>query len=214
MKKFLLLAVMVIAAMSASAQITWNVKGGVGVAHCWGDAEGIGSHFVGKVGAGIEKPLTSNWSLMPSLEVAWKGAKESFSEEGEKFDEQLDIFYLQIPVLAAYRLNLSDNWNMTLKAGPYFAVGLAGNLTTDYEFNGYKYHDKTNIFKSSDEVLKEGEYTYEGANRFDVGLDLGVDFEYHRFVFGVEYELGFVSITKGDGALRNGAFYATVGWKF
>ena len=41
-----------------------------------------------------------------------------------------------------------------------------------------------------------------------------VDFEYHRFVFGVEYELGFVSITKGDGALRNGAFYATVGWKF
>lgn len=36
MKKFLLLAVMVIAAMSASAQITWNVKGGVGVAHCWG----------------------------------------------------------------------------------------------------------------------------------------------------------------------------------
>lgn len=67
MKKFLLLAVMVIAAMSASAQITWNVKGGVGVAHCWGDAEGIGSHFVGKVGAGIEKPLTSNWSLMPSL---------------------------------------------------------------------------------------------------------------------------------------------------
>ena len=37
MKKFLLLAVMVIAAMSASAQITWNVKGGVGVAHCCAD---------------------------------------------------------------------------------------------------------------------------------------------------------------------------------
>ena len=68
----------------------------------------------------------------------------------------------------------------------------------------------SNIFKS----YSDGYYTYEGANRFDVGLDLGVDFEYHRFVFGVEYELGFVSITKGDGALRNGAFYATVGWKF
>ncbi len=145
--------------------------------------------------------------LRPSPWLPWQ---RSFSEEGEKFDEQLDIFYLQIPVLAAYRLNLSDNWNMTLKAGPYFAVGLVGNLTTDYEFMGHKEHDKTNIFESQ----TDGYYTYEGANRFDVGLDLGVDFEYHRFVFGVEYELGFVSITKGDGALRNGAFYATVGWKF
>lgn len=39
-------------------------------------------------------------------------------QTGKQRDEQLDIFYLQIPVLAAYRLNLSDNWNMTLKAGP------------------------------------------------------------------------------------------------
>ena len=124
MKKFLLLAVMAVAAVSASAQITWNAKGGVGFATCWGDAEDIGSHFVGKIGAGIEKPISSNWSIMPSLEVAWKGAKETFKEDKETYKGQLDIFYLQIPVLAAYRINLNDSWNTTLKVGPYVACAL------------------------------------------------------------------------------------------
>ncbi len=209
MKKILLLAVMAVAAVSASAQITWNAKGGVGFATCWGDAEDIGSHFVGKIGAGIEKPISSNWSIMPSLEVAWKGAKETFKEDKETYKGQLDIFYLQIPVLAAYRINLSDNWNTTLKVGPYVACALTGHMKEKYESNytGVE-KDKINIFKDED-----GDGAI--AQRFDAGIDVGVDFEYHRFVFGVEYELGFVSITKSDyGTLRNGAFYATVGWKF
>lgn len=191
MKKVLFLLVMAVAAISASAQITWNAKGGVGIAHCWGDADGLSSHFVGKIGAGIEKPLTSNWSLMPSLEVAWKGCKF----EGGK----VDIFYVQVPVLAAYRLNLNDSWNMTLKAGPYIGVGVYGNVKAD---GG----GSENLFSN-------------GGKRLDAGLDLGIDFEYHRFVFGVEYELGFTPLLKDDSdgetySVRNAAFYATVGYKF
>ena len=189
MKKVLLLLVMAVAAFSASAQITWNAKGGLGVAHCWGDSEGLKSHFVGKIGAGIEKPFTSNWSLMPSLELAWKGCKIGN-------EVTLDVLYLQIPIMAAYRLNLNDSWNMTLKAGPYLAFGVYGK---------YKFQDgegSVNAFGSTG-----------GGKRFDLGLDLGVDFEYHRYVFGVEYELGFLPIAKGEN-VHNGAFYATVGYKF
>ena len=126
MKKLMFLLMVAFAAMSASAQITWNAKAGLGVAHCWGDADDMSSHFVGKIGAGIEKPLTSDWSLMPSLEIAWKGAKENWEEYGEKGEGTIDLLYLQIPVLAAYRLNINDSWNMTLKAGPSAGIVLCG----------------------------------------------------------------------------------------
>lgn len=183
MKKILLLIVMAVATLSASAQITWNAKAGLGVAHCWGDANDMSSVFVGKIGAGIEKPFTSNWSFMPSLELALKGASEG--------EITAHFLYAQIPVLAAYRLNLNDDWNMTLKVGPYVGVGLYGSVSG-----------------------ADGD-AFDYFNRVDFGLDFGLDFEYHRFVFGVEYELGFLNLASNDYAsIKNAAFYATVGYKF
>lgn len=211
MKKLLLVFITLATFLGTSAQVTWNIKGGVGVATCFGsDVEDLKPHFVGKIGGGLEKAFSPNWSLMPSLEIAWKGTQYSFEEtepygNGKyKYSETLDILYLQIPVMAAYRLNLSDNWNMTIKAGPYFALGLWGNLKQKYEINfsgiSDNANDNYNIFD-------------EDANRFDVGFDIGVDFECRRFVFGLEYEIGFVSIIKEE-SIHNSAFYATVGWKF
>lgn len=184
MKRFFCLACVAMMTVVASAQITWNAKGGVGVATCYGsDSEGLKSHIVGKIGAGIEYPLSSNISLMPSLELAWKGAKvEDFGT--------IDLFYIQVPAVFAYRVNLSDSWNTTLKAGPYF---------------GYAVSDK---FKSDDWGTVDID-----TKKFDVGLDAGIDFEHHKFVFGVETEMGFCDLwdyTK----TKNLAFYATVGWKF
>lgn len=179
MRKIFCLLVFVTLAASASAQITWNAKGGLGLANCHGDAD-TKSVFVAKAGVGIEKPLSADWSLMPSLELAWKGAQE------KNWDNRIDLLYLQIPVVAAYRLNLSDSWNMTLKAGPYFA------------YNVY---------------AKDSDGQGDLENKYDAGLDVGIDFEYHKFVFGLEYEYGLVSMFK-DVSIKTSAFYATVGWKF
>ena len=185
MKRLFSFVCVAMLAAAASAQITWNTKGGIGVATCYGsEIDGLKSHIVGKIGAGIEKPLSSNISLMPSLEVAWKGTKvEDFAT--------LDLIYLQVPVMVAYRLNLSDSWNTTFKVGPYFA---------------YAVYDK---FK----VDGFGEVEGEEANKFDAGLDVGIDFEYHKFVFGVEGEMGFCKLYDSAN-IKNLAFYATVGWKF
>ena len=86
-------------------------------------------------------------------------------------------------------MNLADAWNMTLKAGPYFAYAISDKI-------------KYGSYSASAEVKK-----------FDAGLDAGVDFEYHRFVFGVEAEMGFMELYSG-GSIKNLAFYATLGWKF
>lgn len=179
MKKILSLVCFVMLTMAASAQITWNAKGGLGLATCYGgDTEGLGSNFVSKIGAGIEYPFSSNLSLMPSLEFALKGTRDDTNAT-------LDLYYLQVPIVVAYRMNLTDEWNLALKAGPYFAYTL------------------------SDKIESES----IEANKFDAGLDAGIDFEHHRFVFGVEAEIGFLELVSGVSA-KNLAFYATVGWKF
>lgn len=206
MRKLFSLVFVALFAITASAQITWNVKGGVGLASCYGDVDDMGSHFVGKIGVGIEKPFAKNWSLMPSLELAWKGAEYKSETEYEKIDETLDIFYIQVPIVAAYRINLNDSWNITLKAGPYFAYGLSGKMKGNYSYEGKDESYSENIFK-------DNAYGKAGK-RFDAGLDLGVDFEYRRFVFGAEYELGMLKFAPDDGDVKNAAAYITVGYKF
>jgi len=210
MKKLFSLVVVALFAITASAQITWNVKGGVGLATCYGDVEDMSNHFVGKIGVGIEKPFAKNWSVMPSLELAWKGAEYNAKSENESIEETLDIFYIQVPIVAAYRINLNDSWNITLKAGPYFAYGLSGKMKGKYsgEYENLSYSE--DIFKD----YGEGKDKIEAGNRFDAGLDFGVDFEYHRFVFGAEYELGLLKFAPDDADVKNAAAYVTVGYKF
>lgn len=210
MRKFITLVCVAFFATAAQAQITWNVKGGIGAATCHGDVEDMSNHLVGKLGVGIEKPISKNWSIMPSLELAWKGAEYKLEEEGYK--ETLDIFYLQVPIMAAYRINLNDSWNITLKAGPYFAYGLSGKMkgSVDSEYGSYSWDE--NIFK--DRVYEDGKEVVKAGKRFDAGLDFGVDFEYHRFVFGAEYELGLLKFAPDDADVKNAAAYFTVGYKF
>ena len=190
MKRTLFLICAAMLAITASAQITWNAKIGFGFANCWGDdTEGLKNHSVAKLGVGIEYPLNQSWSLMPSLEFAMKGVE--IDDSG--LDSKLDIGYLQIPIVAAYRINLNDSWNLTLKAGPYFGYAVTDEFEVKY--NGQKTTGNADVKK------------------FDAGFDAGVDFEYHRFVFGAEYEMGFCDMFD-DVSIKNMAFYLTVGWKF
>lgn len=193
MKRFLSLVCVAMLTMAASAQITWNAKGGFGVATCYGsDTEGLEKHLVGKLGVGIEYPLSSNLSLMPSLEFAWKGTEETYADD----KMTLDLYYLQVPIVAAYRMNLTDTWNLTLKAGPYFGYAVSDKITVEYQ--GQK-----------------GSESADNVKKFDAGLDVGVDFEHHRFVFGLEAEMGFCPMIKDTNIdVKNLAFYATIGWKF
>lgn len=192
MKKLFALICMGLFIATASAQITWNAKGGLGLAKCTGDLETKGK-FVAKAGVGIEKAFSPNWSLMPSLEIAWKGFE--YEEEYGDYSETGDMFYIQLPVLAAYRMNLNDSWNLVLKAGPYIACGLFG----DFSASGGGESETIDIF--------------DVAERLDIGLDFGVDFEHHRYVIGAEYEFGLTSITQ-EGDIKTSAFYVTVGYKF
>lgn len=215
MKRILSLVCVAMLTLCASAQVTFNVKLGGGLAFNSvsesGSTAGTDnkSLFVGKLGFGMELPVSQNFSVMPSLELALKGGK--LEEDGDV--AKINTTYLQLPVMAAYRLPLTDRLNMTLKAGPYFAYGLSGTCKNQYDDGD---SEKSNIFSDKDMDGK-------AASRFEVGGIAGVDFEYHRFVVGAEFEYGFTDFYKAsysdDGynyscKMKNMAAYITVGYKF
>lgn len=220
MKRIFTLACVAMLTLCASAQVTFNAKLGGGMS--WapmsekGSDEGFDNKglFVGKVGFGAEIPVSQNFSVMPSLELAMKGGKYEAKDDEESISSKLNVTYLQIPVMAAYRLSLNDRLNMTLKAGPYFAYGLSGNMKTTVDINDYTVTEKADIFSDK-------EMGGKAADRFDVGGILGVDFEYHRFVVGAELECGFTDMYKASDSsdnysvkIKNLAAYVTVGYKF
>ena len=201
MKKVVLLLSVLFVCMIASAQVTFNCKGGFGISTLAGrDADGSKIKTGWKIGVGLEKPLSANWLLMPTLEFKQKGAQ--YKEDG--FEDKLTLQYIQLPIMVAYRTRLNDNLNLTLKAGPYFAYGISGKEKFVEVYNGN---------------YDEGENDFFGShtNRFDCGAAVGVDFEYHRFVVGLEGEYGFISLYKDeDGPIKvyNVGAYVTVGYKF
>lgn len=195
MRKTIILAMFALVSLVAKAQVTWNFKAGFGFSQCLGmNDEGKSSgKFVWKIGMGAEIPLTGDLMLMPSFEYANKGAKWKLDND----KETISMDYLQIPALIAYRIPIKAS-NITFKVGPYFAYAIYGKAAST------KYED-----------LSGSDFFNEGAKRFDLGIDLGVDWEYHKFVVGVEYERGFTKmIDSEDLNIYNSAVYFTVGYKF
>lgn len=205
MKKLFSLLVMAMFAIASSAQITWNVKGGIGMATAEMEGAEVDLKFklVGKIGVGIEKPINNNWSVMPSLELALKGAKSELIKGSDKLEETMSLTYLQLPILAAYRMNISDFWNVAFKAGPYVGYALSGNYEYKETYGGINDSGDYDMFDEGD------------AKRFDAGIIIGADFEYQRYVIGAEFEYGLTSISAYDDVeLTNSAIYVTFGYKF
>ncbi len=200
MKKIILVLALIMGAVAVNAQITWNVKAGAGLSRITGGEGDM--KFGWKIGVGIEKPLSENWLIMPTLEFKQKGStwSESYDLSDSEISEAISITYIQLPIMAAYRIRLTDEVNMTFKAGPYFAYALSGKIEAEFDGEG----DSMDLFDLED------------SNRFDAGIAFGIDFEYHRFVGGLETEYGLVKVVGGEGSYsnKNLGLYVTLGYKF
>ena len=132
-----------------------------------------------------------------------------------KGDLTLNACYLELPVMAAYRISLPST-NVVLNAGPYLAYGLNGK----YKFEAGEEEMKTNIFGK------------DAFKRFDCGLGVGVAFEFGKFIAGIDANFGLANIApsgkdndqpnmevadvkfdKGT-KIHNIAAHITVGYKF
>lgn len=204
MKRVLLSLLFTAVFSGAYAQLTWSIKASGGYAMFTGDCSfgELQGKAVGKIGLGAEVPLNRNLSLMPYLELAMKGANWSFSDEYGSQEEKYNLMYVQLPILLAYRVNLTSHWNMIFKFGPYVGLGIKGAIKLEHKCVDEQYSREGDLFNDV------------GTSRFDYGANIGVDFENHNFMIGVELEKGLGSISDYDVGFKNQVIYASIGLKF
>lgn len=192
MKKLFLVIVMALSTMIVSAQddAKFTFEIGAGMSKIVGSDAKTKMSFSYKVGITYDLAVSENFYVIPGLELINKGCKSDY------IDGTVNMFYAQVPILAAYKFEIADNIKLAIKAGPYAAVGLFGS---DLEFDSGQ---KVNVFASNG-----------GYKRFDAGIKGGIAVEVNQFVIGAEYSRGFIKL---DSNLKQytQAFGLVLGYKF
>lgn len=193
MKKFLMTAVLGMFALAGFSQVKWDAKFGMNFSNMTKiDESKALPGFT--LGVGMDYGFNENWSLQSGLMISSKGFK---FKEGDWKDKYRPI-YLDIPILAAYKFNISDNTKFVINAGPYLAIGLGGkNKKTDEE--DIKLFDKDG-------------YDWK---RFDLGIQYGIGLELSdRYLINLTGQNGFISPVDGGDDPKNMTFSIGVGYRF
>jgi len=123
---------------------------------------------------------------------------------GECITESDKLMSLEIPVNATYRWNIR---NTRIFIAPYFG-----------------FHFKVNVAwmdEDGDSFFDDKHYGYfaEEANRFQFGMETGVNFDLAHFTMGIGYNYDFMPISKyydynGKNNLSTGGFRLKIGFVF
>lgn len=199
---------------SVNAQeVKFGVKAGMNLSTLGGDLKDYmdmdqKNHVGFHIGAFVDWGLTENFYIQPGLFYTNKGVREEFKDEDYSLKLKVNLSYLEIPVLASYRIGISDNMKWHINAGPYLAYGLGGKFK--YE-GGEDGDDDEKAFDEDEGDLK----------RFDFGLSFGTGVSFNAFYVGLKYDLGLVNIAgdaweneDGSAKIKNRNFAISVGYTF
>ena len=157
--------------VSAQEDSKWTWKVGVGISNLAGsDNTGFKTAFSTKLGVGYQFAVSESFSIEPAVMLNNK----AFKIEG--FSGNITRYFLEIPILAAYKTNLNDNCQLIINAGPYVAYGAFGS---DLEWGD---GGKTNVFDS--------------CERFEAGIEAGAKIAFGRMAAGVEFNRAFTKAIK------------------
>lgn len=182
-------------AARANKLFTFGIRGGIAFSKQYNTQKyytmdlnhRLGFHLGVEVDWNVCRSLSANLGL----KIIQKGFKRDLSNERISLKVNNNATYLEIPVIASYRIALSDAAQFQLNVGPYFAYGLGGNYIVDFSDADDNVKDKTNSFDK-----------YDGLRKFDFGLGYGCAITLSHLYFGVNYEH---SLTKLGQDSRNGA---------
>ncbi len=140
------------------------------------------------IGAAIDIPVADMFSIEPGLFFETKGARYKESFLGITGKEITNLFYIDVPVRAKVFYEINDEIKVFGAMGPYFGLGLFGNIKTVFELLGDKEKEKEAIKWGNDE-------DDDDLKRFDFGLTFGGGVEYNKLQAGISFDLGMANIS-------------------
>ena len=219
MKKLMMIAAMMVAAVSANAQFepgTFSIQPKAGFSIAWlTNMPNIPitttstidkSPTVGALlGAEAEYQLTDMVSLAAGLNYSLQGSGwENYKEGGyELKDAKIELGYVAIPVVANFYLFKG----FAIKAGIQPAFLTNANMKYTIE----KSSSAGNVSVNYDESIKDD------CEKFDLSVPMGISYQFQvPVVIDLRYNLGVSKVFKGDADKnpKNNVISLTVGYKF
>ena len=213
--KFSAIALMSVLALNVSAQglPKFGVEAGVNLSNSSWDVDPLDKKAkVGfQVGITADYAFTEEWHLQSGLSFTTKGAKIEgrVVEDGSMFDGKITVnqSYLQLPIYAAYKLEVAPGTKIVFNAGPYLAYGVGGKTKVS--------GDVAILDQVATGSGKVDTFGSDGMlNRFDFGLGAGVGAEFGNIVATIRYELGLTNVGKDDLDYKNRNAALTLGYRF
>ncbi len=191
----------------------FGIEAGVNLSNSSWDADPLDKKArVGfQVGITADYAFTDEWHLQSGLSFTTKGAKVEgrIVNSDTMFDGKITVnqSYLQLPVYAAYKIEVVPGTKIVFNAGPYFAYGVGGKT---------KVSGDVAIF---DQIGTGGgkvdTYGTDGfLKRFDFGLGAGVGAEFGNVVATIRYELGLTNLGEDGFDYKNRNAALTLGYRF
>lgn len=180
------------------------------------------------VGVTVDYQLPSNFMIQSGLLFTAKGSEldnlnaDSYVGGRPEYTHIYDQLYLEIPIFAAFAINLGNNLDLVGGIGPYFAFGVGGKTkqrsnsgewsegVTEREWDTFG----NGVFDDNRDWLRG-----ESLRRFDFGAGVKIDLEYYKkYTVGVGFSAGILDIMRKtqypDLKYRNYNFSVSTGYKF
>lgn len=176
-------------------------------------------------GLTLDYYFSRDFYLASGLEFANKGSKHDIVNEHAEsritFQKStIAAMYLQIPIHAGYKFDLSRETRLHVQAGPYIAYGLGGDTELG-DIVKIEDGDGTVLVDLNDYVVTNGlwkrgynTFSDEAFRRFDWGVGLAAAVEYQHVNIGLKFDLGLYNIDRQDNKVKNRTGYVTLGYKF
>lgn len=192
MKKLMLIAAFVVAAVTANAQYkpgTWSIQPKAGIGFSTVTGSDLSKTTVATmIGGEFEYQYNNYFGFAAGLNFSMQGC--GFEKNGADTN-RLDLYYINIPAVV----------------NVYATKGLAFKAGLQLGFNVY-----------SDHVLKQGGTTIDtdvskNFNTVDLSIPVGVSYEFSHVVIDARYHIGLTNVEKNV-STKNSVFMVTGGYKF
>lgn len=208
--KLSILTLLSLMGLTASAQeypVKFGVKVGANLINMAGDITDTDTKFAIQGGVTFDYVINPAFSLISGVELSTKGAKYHGTTFNDHFGDSyytdvfvnLNLMYLQVPVYAAYKMNVGSDTKFVFQAGPYVAYGLGGKAT----------------FKDGVDKQEVNSFSTGFIKNFDFGFGVGAGVEFGHIVTKLGYEFGVINVVDSEiGKLQNRNAYLTLGYQF
>ncbi len=240
MKRLLFLAALMLVALGSNAQtekgrLTIQPRVGMTLASFTGGGSGGATGKFGLTGGfDMEYGLSDLWSLSAGVGYTQMGAsdyskpsmagtltdgeKEYWIVTAGKNNLKYSLDYLTVPITAAFH----PYKGLSLLAGVQLGLCLGAHAEGSYyvDTGGALQSNTAQTLPSWLTVNRRGESIDqdfdEYVHKIDLGIPVGIAYEYRNFVLDARYVFGLMNLSKSeiDGHVRNSVFSLTLGYKF